>query len=245
MLAELRARARRRRRRARSAAPPTRSSRTANTFGATRPRRAWRASSSSAASRRPAAPRALDALDAGVRPRRRRARRSCAVAERRHGRRACSSPTTTRSTACCWRAASSCRATRWRWPRTAASRSRCCAREPFDLLLLDMEMPEMDGFQVLEQLRRRPRAARPAGDRHVVARGARQRRALHRARRRGLPAQAGQPGAAEGAHRRQPREEAPARPAEGAGAPLRDARGRAGPAAVGLRAGRQARRRAR
>jgi class 3 adenylate cyclase len=26
-------------------------------------------------------------------------------------------------------------------------------REPFDLLLLDMEMPEMDGFQVLEQLR--------------------------------------------------------------------------------------------
>ena len=25
-------------------------------------------------------------------------------------------------------------------------------REPFDLLLLDMEMPEMDGFQVLEQL---------------------------------------------------------------------------------------------
>ena len=68
---------------------------------------------------------------------------------------------------------------------------------------------------------RRPAAARPAGDRHLVARRHRQRRALHRARRRGLPAQAGQPGAAEGAHRREPREEAPARPAEGAGAPLR------------------------
>ena len=88
---------------------------------------------------------------------------------------------------------------------------------------------------------RRPAAARPAGHRDLVARRRRQHRPLHRARRRGLPAEAGQPGAAEGAHRRQPREEAPARPAEGTGAPLRHAGGRAGPAAVGLRARRPAR----
>ena len=118
-------------------------------------------------------------------------------------------------------------------------------RESFDLLLLDMEMPEMDGFQVLEQLVERSAAARPAGHRHVVAGRHRQRRALHRARRRGLPHQAGQSGAAEGAHRREPREEAPARPAEGTGAPLRHAGGRAGPAEFRLLARRQARARRR
>jgi CheY-like chemotaxis protein len=41
----------------------------------------------------------------------------------------------------------------WRW--------KCLRREAFDLLLLDMEMPDMDGFQVLEQLTERPAAARP------------------------------------------------------------------------------------
>ena len=40
-------------------------------------------------------------------------------------------------------------------------------REAFDLMLLDMEMPEMDGFQVLEQLSQGPAAARPAGDRDL------------------------------------------------------------------------------
>ncbi len=87
----------------------------------------------------------------------------------------------------------------------------------------------------------RPAVARPAGDRDLVGRGAGQHRALHRPGRRGLPAQAGEPGAAEGAHRRQPGEEAPARPAEGTGAALRHLRGGAGPAAIGFRARRQAR----
>ncbi len=84
--------------------------------------------------------------------------------------------------------------------------------------------------------RRRSAAPRPAGDRHVVARRSRQRRALHRARRRGLPAQAGEPGPAQGPHRRQPRKEASARSAEGAGPPLRHAGGGAGSAAVRIRA---------
>jgi DNA-binding response OmpR family regulator len=42
--------------------------------------------------------------------------------------------------------------------------------EPFDLLLLDLEMPEMDGFRPARAARRRPGAARRAGDRHQLAR---------------------------------------------------------------------------
>ncbi len=98
-------------------------------------------------------------------------------------------------------------------------------REAFDLLLLDMEMPEMNGFEVLEHLA----ADRQLRDLPVIVtcslEGRDPCRALHRTRRRRLPAQAGEPGAAEGAHRLQPGEEAPARPAEGAGAALRHQRG--------------------
>jgi CheY-like chemotaxis protein len=73
--------------------------------------------------------------------------------------------------------------------------------QPFDLLLLDMEMPEMNGFQVLEQAGRRPAPRRSAGARDVVARRRRPCRALHRARRRRLPAEARESGPAEGPHR--------------------------------------------
>jgi CheY-like chemotaxis protein len=74
------------------------------------------------------------------------------VRERRHASGGCSSPTTTRSIACCWH-----RNLELMGHRVAAAENGRVAldmlrREPFDLLLLDMEMPEMDGFQVLEQL---------------------------------------------------------------------------------------------
>ena len=92
---------------------------------------------------------------------------------------------------------------------------------------------------------RRPRAARPAGHRDQFARGRGARRALHRAGRRRLPAEAGESGAAEGAHELQPGEEAPARPAEGADPALRHHRGGPGPRTIRLRAGRPARARRR
>ena len=37
-------------------------------------------------------------------------------------------------------------------PRTGARRWKCCTHKPFDLVLLDIQMPEMDGYQVLEQI---------------------------------------------------------------------------------------------
>ena len=105
----------------------------------------------------------------------------------------------------------------------------------FDLVLLDMEMPEVDGFGVLGRDEARPAAPRRPGDRHVVAGRDRPRRPLHRARRRGLSSQAGEPGAPQGAHRGEPRKEAAARPAERAAAPIRHAGSRGGPRAVGVR----------
>ena len=108
-----------------------------------------------------------------------------------------------------------------------------------ELELLDHEaVPAVNGRDALERLARRdlrsdparhhdagdrrlrgaapPQGRRPAaphpGDHDLGARRRRQRGALRRARRRRLPAQAVRPGAAQGAARRLPREEALARP---------------------------------
>ena len=74
--------------------------------------------------------------------------------------RACSSSTTTRSTGCC-----STRSLELQGHSVASAENGRVAlemlrRERFDLVLLDMEMPEMDGFTVLSELDERPAAAR-------------------------------------------------------------------------------------
>src|SRR5262245_39514158 len=110
--------------------------------------------------------------------------------------------------------------------------------EPFDLLLLDIEMPELDGFAVLEQLKADLQlrevpvivTSSVEGLDNIV-------RCIELGA--GLSAQTGELGAAESPHRRQSREKAPARPAERTDAALRHLRGGRGPAAVGLRAGRE------
>ena len=104
----------------------------------------------------------------------------------------------------------------------------------YDLLLLDMEMPEMDGFAVLDamkhdtSLRDVPVIVTSSleGIDHVV-------RCIELGAEDYLPKPVNA-GAAQGAHRRQPREEAPARPPARAPATVRNTGGRARPRAVGL-----------
>ncbi len=58
----------------------------------------------------------------------------------------------------------------------------------FDLVLLDVMMPKVDGYAVLTWLKGQPKLARPAGDHDLGAQRDEQRGALHRAGRRRLPA---------------------------------------------------------
>ncbi len=64
---------------------------------------------------------------------------------------------------------------------------------PFDVVLLDLVMPELDGYGVLGADEGRAASGAPAGDRDQRGRGARFGGALHRARCARLSAQAGRP----------------------------------------------------
>ena len=191
MLAELRRCARRRRAPRRSAAPPIRSSRTRNTFGALTLAASWRATSSCERHRRGRLRRTRS-------PRWRASTRR--VAARAEGAARCMS-------CACAPGAAARRRRQQGQPPAADAQPRAAGPQ--------RRAARANGRVALEMLRRRRpstcccstsrcrrwtasrcssssladrAAARPAGDRDLVARGPRQHRALHRARRRGLPA---------------------------------------------------------
>ena len=62
-------------------------------------------------------------------------------------------PTAERCSSPCWNWT----ATRSRPPRTVARRSRSCRRTLFDIALVDIGLPGMDGYQVAETIRKDPR----------------------------------------------------------------------------------------
>ncbi len=62
-----------------------------------------------------------------------------------------------------------------------------------DVVLLDVLMPELDGYETLAAMKADDEHAPHPGPHRLRRRRARQRRALHRARRVGLPAEAVQP----------------------------------------------------
>ena len=81
--------------------------------------------------------------------------------------------------------------------------------EGFDVVLLDVLMPGMNGDQVLEQLKGDPETAAHPGRHGHGSRRRWERRAVHRARCGRLPPEADRPRAARGEDQRRPDEEAP------------------------------------
>ena len=108
-------------------------------------------------------------------------------------------------------------------PATASTPCWRSTPRPFDLLLTDIEMPRVNGFQVIEHLKGDPELREHPGHRHLGPRRARRHRPLHQDGGRGLPTQAVQPHHPQGPGRRLPREEAAPRPQRAAAAAVRRA----------------------